>query len=46
MKFYDLKLDKKFVYALMLVLILVFALFFLNKYFDISTSSLTVRNIP
>lgn len=44
MKEYEFNFDKNFVYALILVILLVFALFFINKVFDISTSSFTVRD--
>lgn len=43
MKEYEWNFDKRFVYALILVFLLVFALFFINKVFDISPSSFTVK---
>jgi len=45
MKGYEWDFDKRFVYALILVLLLVFALFFINKVFDISPISFTVKEI-
>jgi len=39
----NLMVNKEFVYALLVVVILVFGLFFLNYHFDISASSFTVR---
>lgn len=44
MKQNDLKLDKRLIYAFIIVIILIFGLFFLNQYFDISTSSFSVKH--
>lgn len=43
MKEYNLKIDKQFIYIFIIVLAIVFTLFFLTSYFDISTSTFTVK---
>lgn len=43
MKHNILTLNKEFVYALVIVMLLVFGLFFLNQYFDISASAFIVK---
>ncbi len=45
MKGYEWDFNKRFVYALIIVLLLVFALFFINKVFDISPISFTVKEL-
>lgn len=45
MKEYKWNFDKRFVYALILVFLLVLALFFINKVFDVSPSSFTVKEL-
>lgn len=39
----NLKIDRQFVYIFIIVLIVIFSLFFLNQFFDISSSSFTVK---
>jgi len=39
----SLKIDKQSIYIFIVVLVVVFSLFFLNYFFDISSSSFTVK---
>lgn len=39
----DLKFNKEFLYALIIVFTLLIGLFFVNKYFDIQASTFTIK---